>query len=625
MNETFDVSDYAAGGKDKSSRYERRIAELQSSGFYTQSIESAVEGAISNIAQHQAKSFVIYGEPQSGKTEMMIALTARLLDEGKRLIVVLLNDSVQLLEQNLDRFLRSGLDPAPKKFSEILDPSIDVSHGTWVIFCKKNSADLQKLLSKIGNVEVGAVIDDEADYATPNSKINQNDKTRINELVERLLGSAGIYIGVTATPARLDLNNTFHNQNEYWVDFPPHPLYTGQQVFFPTTSKGFDREFGLELLPNQGDDPKYLRNALASFLVNVAYLNTQINKEPTNYCMLVHTSGKKADHSKDYQQIVDFLTVVKDSTHPKYESRLKELFDIASTRYPNLGKKLTLYVLEHIGQSDVVIMNSDTAGNAAQYRRATSPATLFTIAIGGNIVSRGVTFDNLLSMFFTRDVKHKIQQDTYIQRARMFGSRGTYLRHFELHIPVKLYLDWQKCFVFHQLALSFIRAGKGTPIWIEDTRIAAIASASIDRAAVALDSGEMSWDIFEFDSEIDSKIAELGEQPVALLDVIASIVGDNALPRHVLSFIDSFSFGNASIAVHKTSTVNYGDEQERREIRRRRGYMATHDLEKSRFPKAIHHLKVYKNDQGLARVFYKYTPEIGTVRFLRNMDSGSTP
>ena len=72
----------------------------------------------------------------------------------------------------------------------------------------------------------------------------------------------------------------------------------------------------------------------------------------------------------------------------------------------------------------------------------------------GNIVSRGVTFNNLLSMFFTRDVKHKLQQDIYIQRDRMFESRGNYLKYFELTIPKHLYLDWQRCFIFHRLSLE---------------------------------------------------------------------------------------------------------------------------------------------------------------------------
>ena len=38
-------------------------------------------------------------------------------------------------------------------------------------------------------------------------------------------------------------------------------------------------------------------------------------------------------------------------------------------------------------------------------------------------------------MFFTRGVKTIMQQDTYIQRARMFGNRGEEAKNFELTIP----------------------------------------------------------------------------------------------------------------------------------------------------------------------------------------------
>jgi hypothetical protein len=613
----FDINDFVPSG---AARYERRISHLQAQDFYTDSIESTVNGAIENIATQDARSFVIYGEPQSGKTEMMIALTARLLDEGAKIIIVLMNDSVQLLEQNLERFLRSGLDPAPKKFNELLDPSIDLRSGTWVIFCKKNAADLQKLIAKLGRTGGRKIIDDEADYATPNSKVNQNDKTRINELVEQLLGKDGVYIGVTATPARLDLNNTFDNQNEHWIDFPVHPLYTGQKTFFPTTADGFKIPFTLELLPEQGDAPKYLRVALFSFLINVAYLNTQVNELAKNYCMLVHTSGKKEDHAKDFQQIMNLFGVLKARADKKFPKYLETIFELAEERFLGHAKEITQYIVDHINQSDVVVMNSDTPRNASLYRRATSPAALFTVAIGGNIVSRGVTFDNLLSMFFTRDVKHKIQQDTYIQRARMFGTRGGYLKYFELHIPEQLYFEWQKCFVFHQLALSFIRAGKGSPIWLEDRRIAAVSGASIDKAAVALDSGEMSWEMFAYDAEVDV-IADGDDDPSVRLRALAELVGDDALPAHVLAFIAKFNFGPESIAIHKTTELgsSYGTAKERAEIRRRRGFIATNALEKERFPHAIHHIKVFRNKAGQARVFYKYTPEMGSIRFLKNV------
>jgi DNA replication protein DnaC len=60
-------------------RYERRIAALTAQGQDTERIKSVVDSAIENIG-NKINSFVIYGEPQSGKTEMMIALTAKLLD-----------------------------------------------------------------------------------------------------------------------------------------------------------------------------------------------------------------------------------------------------------------------------------------------------------------------------------------------------------------------------------------------------------------------------------------------------------------------------------------------------------------------------------------------------------------
>ena len=43
-------------------------------------------------------------------------------------------------------------------------------------------------------------------------KINENKSIKINLLVNKLIndnGENGIYIGVTATPGRLDVNNTF--------------------------------------------------------------------------------------------------------------------------------------------------------------------------------------------------------------------------------------------------------------------------------------------------------------------------------------------------------------------------------------------------------------------------------
>ncbi|HTE22827.1 MAG TPA: Z1 domain-containing protein [Candidatus Limnocylindria bacterium] len=619
----FDINKFKGAAVEHASfRYEDNLKALKGRGLWTQGLEQAVEGSIKNISHEATRSFVIYGEPQSGKTGMMIALTARLLDDGHKMIIVLLNDSVQLLEQNLERFARSGLDPAPKRFAEIMDPSVEPHKGNWVIFSKKNASDLKKLLSRIDTIPARVVIDDEADYASPNAKINQNEKTKINALVEKLIGKDGIYIGVTATPARLDLNNTFENDNEKWVDFPPHPLYTGQDAFFPTDkahSGDIDSlDYHLVLLPEDHDEPKFLRKALLSFLVNVAYLNLYENEKEENYSMLVHTSGKKVDHSEDYKQIVKALNALKDEDNSKYETYLKSLWEIARGRYEGKEDSITKYVRNNIGRNNIVVMNSNTAKAAAEYKSATSPASLFTIAIGGNIVSRGVTFDNLLSMFFTRDVKHKIQQDTYIQRARMFGTRGSYLKYFELHIPDQLYLNWQKCFVFHRLALSAIRSGQGSPVWLEDRKVSAASSSSINKTTVVLESGEMSWQIFSYAPGIDEGLKKdlSSTQKLALLK---SLVDDSCLPEYVIDFIRDFSpYGAESLAIHSTQTIDKYESADVENIQRRKGFISSEYLERQKYPRAIHHIKVIKNNQGRARFFYKYAPDVGNIRFLRN-------
>ncbi len=607
----FDINKFKTKPK-KDTRYSRLIASVRGKGHSTHCIEKAVTDAMKNIDSGQCRSFVVYGEPQSGKTEMMIALTAKLLDQQHKVVIILLNDNVQLLGQNLDRFRRSGLDPAPKSFSEVLDPAVEIGDNEWVIFSKKNSSDLQKLIDKVGKVTQKVIIDDEADYATPNSKINKGEKTKINELVGRLLGRDGIYIGVTATPARLNLNNTFDNDNERWVDFPPHSNYRGQDVFFPI-SLHQPQGFRLTLLPDHGDMPKYLREALFGFFINVAYLNLQVNQAEQNYSILIHTSGIRADHTDDYKNVIKTLNSLKREDSRNFAKYLRRIWELAEQRYPGHADAITSYVRENINRNTVVVMNSGPNKKGVDYASATSPSSLFTVAIGGNIVSRGVTFDNLLSMFFTRDVRHRIQQDTYIQRARMFGSRDPYLEYFELSIPSQLYLDWHRCFIFHRLALESIRSGNGAPTWLEDTRIAAVSSTSINRATVDMDSGEMSFEMFDYDADVE-KIIESNAGSLDKLKQLAAHLGKRKLPEFLIRYVENFSpDGNDSLAIHPTSPLPPSADQEK--IERKKGLIGKTQREENRYPRAIHHIKIYRNNAGRARVFYLY---FGNIRFLRN-------
>ena len=146
MVKSVDKAEFQGWGRyvDKSdaNQYENRIKFLEEKGFDTKSIRQTVDKTIQNLRKRSGRSFVIFGEPQSGKTEMMIALNMRLLDEGEKVIVNLLTDSVDLLGQSLRRFRKSGMNPSPKKFDEIPKKPAELQGKRWVIFSKKNALNL---------------------------------------------------------------------------------------------------------------------------------------------------------------------------------------------------------------------------------------------------------------------------------------------------------------------------------------------------------------------------------------------------------------------------------------------------------------------------------------------------
>ena len=153
--------------------------------------------------------------------------------------------------------------------------------------------------------------------------------------------------------------------------------------------------------------------------------------------MIIHTSTGKEGHRNDFLVIDEKIFKPLKEDLPGYEKILKNIYDIALKKYqdPDLANQIYVYVYENKHRYKSVIMNSDKDLRSQDFDSGTDPTTPFTFIFGGNIISRGLTFHNLLSMFFSRDAKHKLDKGTYVQRARMFGTRKKYLDHFQLHIP----------------------------------------------------------------------------------------------------------------------------------------------------------------------------------------------
>lgn len=479
--------------KSHISAFDARINYLSKRNREVSIVSEGVNEVMDNLSSG-TRSLVVYGEPQSGKTEFMIALVCKLLDEGKKTIFVVMNDNTDLEDQNFDRFLQAAqINPSPMTGPQFIS-LIDTDKKTdlpRVIFCRKNSKNLEKLIIEARFLKDRVVIDDEADYASPDTNINKEDydPSKINELVEKLGDlsetGTGIYIGVTATPGRLDLNGTFANDASKWVFLRSHNKYKGRAFFFPISDEQKEAsDYILTRLPEIGDEPKYLREAFLRFLVRTAVINLQENKgdEPTAYSMLIHTEGTVAAHEEDQKQIQSFLSVLQNETQPKVEKFLEYMEKIAQNEIQKHGLNFSSdnvlrFILKYIGKSSVLIINHKKE-NKNNVRAACEPKNVFTFAIGGNIVSRGLTFNNLLSFFFSRSVKSKFQQNTYIQRARMFGTRP-YSKFMELCVPEELFGNWADCFFDHELSLSSAKAGDY--VHISSGRTSPADSASIDK------------------------------------------------------------------------------------------------------------------------------------------------
>lgn len=592
-------------------RYDKQLTRLRRMGQQTDCVDGAVTGVLGNMRHANRVSLAVYGDPQSGKTEMMICLTAKLLDEGNKTIVHLMNDNVDLLTQNLGRFKDSGISPLPMSLAELsaaatTDPSTEL-----VVFCKKNATNLTNLTQLLADREAIIVIDDEADYATPNGKVNLagNVKTRINELVGQIIGEDGSYIGVTATPARLDLNRTFDNDSEMWVRFASHNAYTGPDTFFP---RDRNVSYRLNLIDGTGATHD-IRDAVLRFLVTSAYLNATGTREG-HYSLLVHTSGLKEKHQEDRDVIDAVGRVLRSPSEPDFADMVDALAHWCSELYPNEdANALIEYVVANAPLIQTVVLNSERDRKALG-DNPTNPRSPFTIIIGGNIVSRGVTFPNLLAMLFTRDVVNKLQQDTYIQRARMFGARGAYLQHFELTIPRALYGDWHRCFVFHRLAFQSIESEDRSPVWVSDSRIAITAAASIDRSTVSVDAGEMGFQTFDWHDDLDTTVANFSG--MAAVHALRDILGSSAVPAFLIAFVNEMiDYRGGSVAVHRSRDIsNWGADTDKANIARRRGFMGNTQIRPDLHPQAPHHFMIIRDGSRKARLFYKY---LGDAEFTR--------
>lgn len=444
--------------------YNRDVArgEVGAGGSGRASVDSAITPS--------CPTGLLYGRVQSGKTLAMIAFSALAIDNGFRVVIVFTSNFVKLVEQTEQRFralegplirASTSRDQWAGDREHIRDHIAD--HGL-VVVCAKDQNHIEGLVDFLGQTGASGypclILDDEADQATPDTHVRARasgkevDPSKIHDQIVTAEDSARrtlrhhVFVQVTATPFPLVLQSTRSPLRPTFTQLlEPGDGYTGGECFFSADHVSATggtpplvfvaEEESDEIDAGPARAPTGLEKSIAFFLVSAA---VQEIRDPGAAArgrnFLCHTSPRKGEHEKLDSLIKGFLQGVSadiqlEPVGPESESRL-------AWAYEELGRTLSDLpsfeeVVTRIGKllprRIVYVVNS--AASRAEFGRN------LNFIIGGNILGRGLTIENLLVTYYIRRPKIS-QMDTMLQHARMFGYRSSIMPYTRVFLPESL-------------------------------------------------------------------------------------------------------------------------------------------------------------------------------------------
>ncbi|WP_394168223.1 Z1 domain-containing protein [Saccharospirillum alexandrii] len=502
---------------------------LESQGRSTAIVE-ANEKVIDDILDYSgdpstpgmwSRKGLVMGNVQSGKTQNYIGLINKAIDCGYKTIVLLgghLNDLRKQTQERVDEgvlgrhsiHLTRAYRVKPSPIGVGLFEEININTGTTtagdfnknfadslgfkltgedpVIFTiKKHTGVMERLFNWIKDYhflepDLGKrlegpllLIDDEADYASINTKHHKEEVTKTNEYIRQLLSlfSRNTYVGYTATPFAnifIDPDENSYTEkmdlfpSDFMIKIPVPDNYLGQDYFFRDLDNRESEEESPYKTRNSPtipiDDhssvyelkktdeilsiPDSLKDAVRAFMLVTAIRSLRGERFSHN-TMLVNIS-----HLKSHQNQLEFLIgeykveivealesysalnydqARKSNIIRELEKTFEHRFDIEE-QYQDIFKKL----LESASKIKVWAINQSNKksdGKELNYS-VHKEHGLSAIIIGGHKLSRGLTLEGLSISYFARNSK---AYDTLMQMCRWFGYRPNYADLCRVYLP----------------------------------------------------------------------------------------------------------------------------------------------------------------------------------------------
>ncbi|MGJ5200523.1 Z1 domain-containing protein [Bradyrhizobium sp. HKCCYLRH1030] len=430
------------------------------------------------ILANRSPTMLMYGRVQSGKTAAMILTSALCLDNGFRVIVVLTSDNLILVEQTANRFRALS---GPRVFStrrpsmgryewEGLEDELrdSLPEDGIVLVSAKNDIHLGQIVAFLQEIDAPSyptlIFDDEADAATPDTTVKARAEGRasapdIPSAIHRRVfdnpktGQEGeslgeifphkLYVQVTATPY------------VFFLQPPESPIrpdetllleagagYCGGEQFFeafdPTDSG--DPPPPLVLVPpnelqaiSRRQVPSGLARSIDFFLIAATTCATAAGRWPEEgFKHLSHASASIGHHTMLENHVRRHLTEVRRLLRRDRAGAIERFGDAyqeltRTVQNPPALEALIDRLRTVVEQDTIIVFNSET-------ELPRDPGPRINFFIGGNILGRGLTIEDLLVTYYVREAKVS-QMDTVWQHARMYGYRNDLMPYTRVFVP----------------------------------------------------------------------------------------------------------------------------------------------------------------------------------------------
>ena len=363
-------------------------------------------------------------------------------------------------------------------------PQYNLSASKVIIVCKKEARNLENLIKlfnknkAIIDQKKVLIIDDEADFAGHSftSKDGKDKMLKITSLINKFRGILNYcrLLNVTATPYSLylqpddeiiiDNGKVLPAKPRFTVLVPIHKDYVGGKEYFEDSqnpnsmyhslySAVSEKCMSIFRLPRAN----YLKDTYSEKIYDIRFsvitylMATAIRKiqKGGNYrsSFLVHIDIGKQNHLLQVALLEAVIESFRSSLNQSFQKMNLQDLEICKKAYSNLRTSISAGQNEGLLPKDLMIPTHDKVVsemrnilNQKDYRvvpvnsdndvkqllnKKTGQLKLeltANIFVGGGILDRGITIDNMLAFFYGRDAKKK-QQDTVLQHARMYGNR----------------------------------------------------------------------------------------------------------------------------------------------------------------------------------------------------------